>query len=738
MLPFRFFGQAASRLIRQPVTSLWKNPTQYARFYAADEDLKEMVSDMKYLRNIGISAHIDSGKTTLTERILFYSGRINHMHEVRGNDGVGATMDHMDLEREKGITIQSAATFLKWKDHRVNIIDTPGHVDFTIEVERALRVLDGAVLVLCGVGGVQSQTMTVDRQMRRYGVPRLVFINKLDRQGANPWRGLEQIKKKLRLNVAALQVPIGSDDKFQGLVDLVKMKAFYFHGSNGENIVEEEIPEAMMEESKRRRHDLIQQLAEVDEQIADIFLAEEEPSVEDLKAGIRRATISLKFIPVLMGSAYKNKGVQLLLDGVLDYLPNPTEKMNQALDQSNEAAPVTLSSNHDDPFVGLAFKLEENKFGQLTYMRIYQGTLRKGDYFYNINSGSRKMKIPRLVRMHSNHMEDINYSGAGDICAVFGVECNTGDTFTDGTVKYTMTSMHVPDPVISLSIKPANKKSENNFSKGLQKFTREDPTFRVHNDPESNQTIISGMGELHLEIYAERLKREFDCVTELGKPQVAFRETITQKTEFDYLHKKQSGGQGQYGRVKGYIEPLPEDAPEPFEFDNAIIGNSIPSNYIPGIEKGFKEAILKGNLIGAGVTGVRVVLTDGAFHAVDSSELAFKLAALYAFRQCYPTARPIVLEPVMKVAIQAPVEFQGTVVGAVNKRKGIIVSTETPDEYFALEVDVPLNNMFGFSTELRSLTQGKGEFQMEFKQYSAVAKDVEKQLMDEYAKKDRK
>lgn len=686
---------------------------------------------MEKLRNIGISAHIDSGKTTLTERVLFYTGRIHEIHEVRGRDGVGAKMDSMDLEREKGITIQSAATYCTWKDYQVNIIDTPGHVDFTIEVERALRVLDGAILVLCSVGGVQSQSITVDRQMRRYGVPRLAFINKLDRMGADPWKVLTQARSKLRHHSAAVQVPIGLEEDFDGLVDLVQLKAYYFHGSSGENIVTSEIPTNMEALVAEKRRELIETVSEVDDQLAEAFLGDEPISPNDLEMAIRRATVAQKFVPVFMGSAFKNKGVQPLLDGVISYLPCPTEVSNHALDQTKNEEKVLLSGTPAGPLVALAFKLEEGRFGQLTFLRIYEGVIRKGDFIINVNTG-KKIKIPRLVRMHSNEMEDIQEAHAGQIVAVFGVDCASGDTFTDGSVKYTMTSMNVPEPVMSLAVSPVSKDSGGQFSKALNRFQREDPTFRVGLDPESGQTIISGMGELHLDIYVERIRREYKVDASVGKPRVNFRETITQRAEFDYLHKKQSGGQGQYGRVCGYVEPLPPGSATKFEFENMIIGQAVPSNFIPAIEKGFKEAANSGSLIGHPVENLRIVLTDGASHAVDSSELAFKLAAIYAFRQCYAAAKPVILEPVMTVELKAPTEFQGTVTGDINKRKGVIVGNDQDGDDSVISAHVPLNNMFGYSTALRSMTQGKGEFTMEYKDHSPVSQDVQLQLVNSY------
>jgi elongation factor G len=687
------------------------------------------------VRNIGISAHIDSGKTTLTERVLYYTGRIHAIHEVRGKDGVGAKMDSMDLEREKGITIQSAATYCEWGDNTINIIDTPGHVDFTIEVERALRVLDGAILVLDSVAGVQSQSITVDRQMRRYKVPRLAFINKMDRPGGNSWRVTQMLKEKLAHNPLNVQMPIGAEDKFHGIIDLVGMRAFYFDGDNGENVREEEIPAELLDEAKQHRHDLVEKLADFDDQIAEQFLDGKDVPAELLKPVIRKACIDLKATPVFIGSALKNKGVQLLLDGVVDYLPNPTQVTNEAHDQLKNEEKVVLESTPSKPFVGLAFKLEDGRFGQLTYIRIYQGRVAKGEFIVNCSAGGKKVKVPRLVRMHSNEMTDITEAQAGDIVALFGVDCSSGDTFTDGEISYTMTSMHVPDAVISLAVAPKEKDGQVNFSKALGRFTREDPTLRVHRDEESAQTIISGMGELHLDIYIERMRREYKCEVVTGKPQVAYRETITKKAEFAYTHKKQTGGKGQFARVIGYLEPLPSDAVETYEFVDDTTGGSIPREFIPACDKGFKEAVSKGTLIGFPVVGVRVVVNDGQFHAVDSSEQAFKTASIMAFREGYVAAKPTILEPIMKVEVQAPEEFQGTVMGQLNQRRGMIVASENTEGYVIATAEVPLNEMFGYSTDLRSGTQGKGEFTMEFLKYSPVPKQEQEVLMAAYREK---
>jgi elongation factor G len=689
---------------------------------------------MDKIRNIGISAHIDSGKTTLSERILFYTKRIHAIHEVKGKDQVGATMDFMDLEREKGITIQSAATFCMWKDYNINLIDTPGHVDFTIEVERSLRVLDGAVLVLCSVAGVQSQSITVDRQMKRYKVPRICFINKMDRAGANPFRGRQMLIDKLGHNAHFITYPIGAEDQFQGVVDLVQMRAFYFDGENGENIREEAIPADIVDKCKEAREELIAAVGEFDDVVGMKYLEGQEVTNDELRKAIRAATLSLQFTPVMMGSAYKNKGVQLLLDAVTYYLPNPAERENIALDQNNNEAQVILKSDPKLPFVALAFKLDEGRYGQLTYMRVYQGTVKKGDTIFNANNG-KKVKIPRIVQMHADQMNDVEEGRAGDIVAFFGVDCASGDTFTDGTVTYTMTSMFIPNAVISLAIQPKDKSSQNNFSKALNKFTKEDPTFRVHRDEESGETIISGMGELHLEVYCERMKREFNCEVIVGKPQVAFRETISKRGDFNYTHKKQTGGSGQYGRVAGYIEPLPADAVETFEFVDEIVGGAIPREFISSCEKGFREAVKEGRLIGFPIVGVRVVINDGASHAVDSSEQAFKTAALMGFREGYEKAGPSVLEPIMKLEAQAPEEFQGSVMGLINQRRGTILNSMTNEGFAIVEAEVPLTEMFGFSTVIRSSTQGKGEFTMEFLKYQPVPRNVQEDMHKKYMEK---
>ncbi len=688
-----------------------------------------MKKDLTKVRNIGISAHIDSGKTTLTERILFYTDRIHAIHEVRGKDGVGAKMDSMELEKERGITIQSAATYCTWKDFDINIIDTPGHVDFTVEVERSLRVLDGAVLVLCSVGGVQSQSITVNRQMTRYNVPRLAFVNKCDRTGANPMKVTEQLREKLELNAHMMQMPIGLENDLQGMVDLVTMKAVYFDGDNGEKIREEEIPADMLDEAQKRRSELLEEVSMFSDELMEALLeSEEDVDVDLIYEAVRKGTLALEFTPVFMGSAYKNKGVQLLLDAVGKYLPCPTDVENMALDLSKDEEEFPVTNNPEDPLVMLAFKLEDGRYGQLTYIRTYQGVLNKGDTVFNSRTG-KKVKIGRLVRMHSDEMEEIESCGSGDIVALFGVDCASGDTFTSEGISCSMTSMHIPEPVISLAIVPADNKAQVNMSKALNRFTKEDPTFRTYVDAETGETIVSGMGELHLDVYIERMKREYKAEVEVGAPQVAYRETISQRADFNYTHKKQTGGSGQFGRVAGYLEPLEEGE---YEFVDNIVGGVIPREFISSCDKGFQKSMQKGSLCGAAITGVRCVINDGAAHSVDSSDVAFQLASAGAFKEGYMKAKPVIMEPIMKVAVEGPAEFQGAVMGSLNQRRGMIIGTMEEGNYTVIEAEVPLSEMFGYSTTLRSLTQGKAEFTMEFATFKAVPKGVSEELVKKY------
>jgi len=710
----------------------------HRRFLSSDSNDGDIAGTTgKIIRNIGISAHIDSGKTTLTERILYYTGRIKSIHDVRGKDGVGAKMDSMDLEREKGITIQSAATFCQWKDAHINIIDTPGHVDFTIEVERALRVLDGGILVLCGVSGVQSQSLTVDRQMKRYNVPRLAFVNKLDRQGSNPDRVIGQLRDQLKLNAAAVQMPLGLESNHTGVIDIIEEKAYTFDGEKGETVTVGPIPEDMKKMVEQKRHDLVERLADADDEIAEMFLMEERPDIETLKAGIRRAVIACKFVPVFMGSAFKNKGVQPLLDGVVDYLPAPIEKPNFALDRKNNEEPVQVSGKDEDPLLALAFKLDDTPFGQLTYMRVYQGHLKKGNTITNVNDG-RKTKLSRIVRMHSDEMEEITEAGSGEVIAMFGVDCKSMDTFSDGNMNLAMSSMFVPEPVMSISVKPAKTTMQNNFAKALNKFAKEDPTLRMRVDSDTKETILSGMGELHLEVYIERMKREYnvECIT--GPPNVNYKETINAKQKFDWLHKKQTGGSGQYAKVIGYIEPYTEEERKESGmvnvFENHCIGTNIPPEFYSSCEKGATDAFVEGALVGCEVEGVRVVLQDGAAHAVDSSDMAFRTCMAHAVRDAMRKANPAVKEPVMLVEIDCPSEFQGTVVAGINKRMGIIQNSDMNDDGSGVQIlaEVPLANMFGYSTELRSQTQGKGEFTMEYVKHAPVPRNTQEELIKKF------
>ena len=698
-----------------------------------------MAFDISKMRNIGISAHIDSGKTTTSERILFYCNKIHAIHEVRGKDGVGAVMDNMELERERGITIQSAATQVQWKDYTINLIDTPGHVDFTVEVERSLRVLDGAIMILCAVAGVQSQSITVDRQLKRYHVPRVAFVNKCDRQGANPLRVRMQLREKLGLNAYMMELPIGLEDKLEGVVDLISQKAVYFDGPNGEELRYADVPANMVEDVKKYRKELIEAAINFDDALMEDAMMDEENDYANLDqekiiAAIRKGTISEQFVGVFCGSAHVNKGIQPLLDAVVRYLPAPNEVKNVALDLDNNEAEVELESVDNKPCVALAFKLDDGQYGQLTYTRVYQGKIKKGEELYNTRS-KKRFKVGRLVLMNSAQMEDINEGCAGDIVALFGVDCASGDTFVNGGLNLSMASMYVPEPVISLSITPKDKQAAMQLSKALNRFTKEDPTFQTFTDPESNETIIKGMGELHLAVYVERMKREYNCEVVTGAPQVAYRESITARGDFNYTHKKQTGGSGQYGRVAGFMEP---DSEKDYEFIDAIKGGAIPNEYIPSCDKGFQKAMKEGSLIGAQIVGVKITINDGQYHPVDSSDNAFQIAAIGAFREGYMKAKPVILEPIMKVQIAAPNEFQGNVFGLINQRRGIIGETTDENNTSVVNAEVPLSEMFGFSTILRSSTQGKGEFTMEFEKYgkvpNAVAEELIKKHQEERAK----
>jgi elongation factor G len=684
------------------------------------------------MRNIGISAHIDSGKTTLTERILYYCKKIHAMHEVKGKDGVGATMDSMDLERERGITIQSAATNVEWLGNSVNIIDTPGHVDFTIEVERALRVLDGAVLVLCAVGGVQSQSITVDRQLKRYNVPRLAFINKADRAGADPYRVKDQLCEKLGHHAVLMQIPIGAEDKFEGVVDLVTMKALYFDGENGDIIRKEEIPASLHGEARSKREELMDAATLYSDELAAACLEGRETAGQ-LRHAIRQGTIALKLTPVFIGSAYKNKGVQPLLDAVVHYLASPADHAYHAVDFDRNEAEVPLTADPAAPHVSLAFKLEDGQYGQLTYIRIYQGSVRRGMELLNTRS-RRSIRVGRLVRMHADSMEEITEACCGDIVALFGIDCATGDTFTENGLNLGMTSMYVPEPVISLAVRPKDRKSFDALGKALNRFTKEDPTFRTYVDPESNETVIKGMGELHLEIYVERMRREYGIEIEIGMPQVAYREAVTQAAAFDYTHKKQTGGAGQYARIAGFIEPC---ADNDYEFVDKVKGGAIPSEYIPSCDRGFRSCLTKGDVIGFPIVGIRCTVNDGNWHPVDSSDIAFQHAAIGAFRQAYEKARPEILEPIMKVSVEGATEFQGNILSTINQRRGTIVSCTEETSFCRVDAEVPLAEMFGYATVLRSCTQGKAEFTMEFLKYGKVPESIAEKLKKEVQEKEK-
>ena len=690
-------------------------------------------TNLQNTRNIGISAHIDSGKTTTTERVLFYTNKIHKIEEVRGG-GDGATMDFMELEKEKGITITSAATTCQWKDTKINIIDTPGHVDFTVEVERSLRVLDGAVMILTAVEGVQSQSITVDRQMKRYRVPRIAFINKMDRVGANPERVTQQLCEKLRLNAVEIQMKIGAEDEFLGHIDLVTMKAVYFDGDAGEDIRVEDIPAEMLEEAQTRREAMLEAITMFDDELMETMLEEGDiplSQTDKVHAVIRKATMNLELVPVLVGSAYKNKGVQSMLDAVTAYLPSPLDReVVTATDvKTNEL--VDLAADADKPLVAMAFKLTEEQFGQLTYTRIYQGTIKKGSFVYNARDG-KKVRIGRIVRMNANDRADETSASAGDIISLLGVDCFSGDSFCDEGNLMTCMSMHVPNPVVDLSVKVDKQEDADKLSKALNRFRKEDPTFHVKLDQESGETIISGMGELHLEIYAERIKREYKANVTLGRPKVAYRETITEEVKYDYKHKKQTGGSGQYGHVVGRMGPITEEeraAGEVFVFENKLKGMNIPREYVGSIEVGFRDALNKGFLADFPVIGVRVILEDGSSHDVDSSEMAFKAAARNAFRQAFKAATPIILEPIMSVECETPIEFQGTVTGDLSSRRGLLTGTDMQDEFAIIHAEVPLSEMFGYANEIRSKTQGKCGFSMEFCDYRPTPTSVQNELI---------
>ncbi len=691
--------------------------------------------NLKNTRNIGISAHIDSGKTTLSERILFYAGRIHKIEDVRGG-GDGATMDHMELEKERGITITSAATSLQWNEFSINLIDTPGHVDFTVEVERSLRVLDGAILVLCSVGGVQSQSMTVDRQMKRYHVPRLAFINKMDRTGANPRSVVKQVKEKLHADCVLMQIPIGKEENFKGVVDLITMKALYFDGDNGETVRSEEIPAELKDEAETSRAEMLEALSMYSDNLMEKLLGEEEVSVELIQDITRDAVINQEFTPVFLGSAYKNKGVQPLLDAITRYLPSPTEVVNTGKDPKNPEIKIKLEPDPKKPFVGMAFKIVDDEYGQLTYTRVYQGKVAKGESYFNQRTG-RKERFSRIVKMHSNKREEIDNASAGDIVAIMGIDCASGDTYCSEPNYCTLENIFVADPVIKMSIQALSRDNADKLSKALQRFRKEDPTFHVMTDEETNETVIAGMGELHLEVYVERIRREYKCEVEVGAPKVSYRESGLQPYAFDHKRKKQSGGSGQYGHIVGTMRPMTQEERaelpdgKEFCFVDKVTGGRIPKEYIPAVAKGFEEMMAKGPLAGYPVVGLTVQLDDGTYHDVDSSDMAFKLTARECFRENFDRMKPILLEPIMKMEIECPEDFQGSVVGQVSSKRGMIVETETENGLCRIIAEVPLAETFGYSTDLRSQTQGQGTFSMEPCKYAQVPSSLQMQIVED-------
>jgi elongation factor G len=685
------------------------------------------MKNIRKIRNIGISAHIDSGKTTLTERILFYAGRIHRVREVRGGDG-GATMDFMELERERGITITSAATQVAWKDSVINIIDTPGHVDFTVEVERSLRVLDGAIMVLCAVGGVQSQSVTVDRQMKRYEVPRIAFVNKMDRQGSDPQRVAIEMREKLGLNVVPLQLPMGAGEAFSGVIDLITMKALTFEGQQGEKVVENDIPAEYADAAAEARHEMLDALSMYSDEMMELMLEEKDVPENMIHDTVHWATVNLDIVPMMMGTAFKNKGVQPLINAVTRYLPSPLDGTNTARDHDNEAAETPLSCDPEAPCVGMVFKIVDETFGQLSYARIYQGRVKKGQKYRNART-NQELRVGRIVRMHADDREDVEEAGPGEIVALVGVDCASGDTFCGEGINVSMESIFVADPVISLSVIPASSQDQDRMAKALNRFMKEDPTFRVSTDPESGETLIAGMGELHLDVYIERMKREYKADVEIGQPNVSYREAPTQESQYDYRHKKQTGGSGQFAHVVGRLVPLPDDAENTYDFEDNIKGGSIPRDYIPAVNKGFEEAMKEGPVAGYEIVGVKMCLDDGSYHDVDSSEMAFRTAAVAAFKQAFERAKPCLMEPVMSVEIETPNEFQGPVVGDLNSRRGIILGTEVREQTTFVRAEVPLANMFGYATILRSLSKGMSTFSMEMCRYARVPQSIAEEII---------
>lgn len=673
---------------------------------------------LEKVRNIGIAAHIDAGKTTTTERILFYSGIVHKIGEV--HEGTAVT-DWMDQERERGITITAAAISTSWKDYQINIIDTPGHVDFTIEVERSMRVLDGVIAVFCSVGGVQPQSETVWRQADRYKVPRIAFINKMDRTGANFYKVREQMVDRLRANAVPIQLPIGSESDFKGIIDLVQMKAFMYTNDQGTDIEETEVPADMQELAAKYRVGLVEAVAEADDVLMQKYFDGEEISEAEIKTGLRKGTIAGTIVPVLCGSAFKNKGVQLMLDAVLDYLPSPTEvpPIQGLLLDGTE---VTRPADDNAPLAALAFKIMSDRFGRLTFVRVYSGVLKKGSYVLN-STKDKKERVSRLVLMKADDRIDVDELRAGDLGAALGLQDTiTGDTICDDTAPVILESLFVPEPVISVAVEPKTKQDMDKLSKALQALSEEDPTFRVRVDPETNQTVIAGMGELHLEILVDRMLREYKVEATVGAPQVAYRETVRKAVRAEGKHIRQSGGKGQYGHV--VIELTPGEPGTGFEFVSKIVGGSVPKEYIGPAEQGMKEACESGIVAGYPVIDLRATLVDGSFHDVDSSEMAFKIAGSLAIKEAVSKANPVILEPMMKVEVEVPEDYIGNIIGDLNSRRGQIEGQETDQGLAKVVAKVPLAEMFGYATDIRSKTQGRGIFSMEFSDYAEVPRNV--------------
>ena len=683
-------------------------------------------------RNIGIMAHIDAGKTTTTERILFYTGKTHKLGEV--HDGA-ATMDWMEQEQERGITITSAATTCFWKNHRINIIDTPGHVDFTVEVERSLRVLDGSVTVLCAKGGVEPQSETVWRQADKYQVPRMVYVNKMDIMGANFYNVIDMMKERLKCNAVPIQLPIGAEADFKGIIDLVQMQADVYYDDKGLDVRVEDIPENMKELAQKYHDELVEHVAEQDDELLEKYLGGEELTIDEIKTCIRKSTIANKMVPVCCGTSYRNKGVQQLLDAIVDYMPAPTDVPSIKGTNPETGEEEFRHSSDSEPFAALAFKIATDPFvGKLCFFRVYSGTVTTGSTVYNATKDCNE-RLGRILQMHSNHRKDIDCVYAGDIAATIGLKnTTTGDTLCDAKAPIILESMEFPDPVIRVAIEPKTKASQDKMGDALVKLAEEDPTFRVRTDEETGQTIISGMGELHLDIIVDRLLREFNVEANVGAPQVAYKETFTKAVDVDSKYAKQSGGRGQYGHCKVHFTPMEANAEETFKFTSSVVGGAIPKEYIPAVGEGIEEACKTGILGGFPVLGVHADVYDGSYHEVDSSEMAFHIAGSMAFKEAMQKGSPILLEPIMKVEVTMPEEYMGDVIGDINSRRGRIEGMEDIGGGKMVKAYVPLSEMFGYSTDLRSRTQGRGNYSMFFDKYEPVPKNVQEKVLSDHKK----